>query len=218
MQDKIIVLKNTKNGIVRDTIMSVQDTIHLSLDNQIKMIQPEKEIVVRTITEPLSGLEVFGLWVAAIVGIVTIIYTLIQLGKLLKNDNELQSQINELVKLNQLFEKRLRLIVKPELFQNGSGYNADSTIFIKLNNRGERCYYTGFEVIEGAESFDLQHWDADIMIDKDKSIQLSGRTFIHPAQANFKIKVFYYDREKYKYETIIEWTNGRANFLETKEL
>lgn len=218
MQDKIIVLKNTKNGIVRDTIMSVQDTIRLSLDNQIKMIQPEKEIVVRTITEPLSGLEVFGLWVAAIVGIVTIIYTLIQLGKLLKNDNELQSQINELVKLNQLFEKRLRLIVKPELFQNGSGYNTDSTIFIKLNNRGERCYYTGFEVIEGAESFDLQHWDADIMIDKDKSIQLSGRTFIHPAQANFKIKVFYYDREKYKYETIIEWTNGRANFLETKEL
>jgi len=161
--------------------MSVQDTIRLSLDNQVKMIQPEKEIVVRTITEPLSFIEESGLWIAAILGVVTIIYTLIQLSKLLRNDKELQSQINELVKLNQLFEKRLRMTVKPEIFQNGSGYNGtDYTIHIKLNNRGERCFYTGYEVLEGDGTFSLERWNQDILIDKDKSIQLSGRTVSHP--------------------------------------
>jgi hypothetical protein len=219
MQDKIIILKNTKNGVIKDTIMSVQDTIRLSLDNQIKMIQPDKEIVVRTITEPLSGIEVFGLWVAAILGLITIIYTFLQLSKLLKNDNELQSQIDELVKLNNLFERRLRMTVKPHIFQNGSGYmGADRTIHIRLNNRGEICYYKGYEILEGEGDFRLEEWEQDITIDKDKSIQLSGRTKDHPTKTYFKIKILYYDRENYQYETIIEWNNSKVTFLETNEL
>lgn len=219
MQDKIIILKNTKNGVIKDTIMNVQDTIRLSLDNQIKMIQPDKEIVVRTITEPLSGIEIFGLWIAAILAVITIIYTLLQLSKLLKNDNELQSQINELVKLNNLFERRLRMTVKPHIFQNGSGYmGADHTIHIHLNNRGEICFYKGFEVLEGEGNFWLQEWEQDITIEKDKHIQLTGRTNEHPTKTYFKIKVLYYDREDYQYETIIEWNNSKVTFLETNDL
>ena len=219
MQDKIIILKNTKNGVIKDTIMNVQDTIRLSLDHQIKMIQPDKEIVVRTITEPLSGIEIFGLWIAAILAVITIIYTLLQLSKLLKNDNELQSQINELVKLNNLFERRLRMTVKPHIFQNGSGYmGADHTIHIHLNNRGEICFYKGFEVLEGEGNFWLQEWEQDITIEKDKHIQLTGRTNEHPTKTYFKIKVLYYDREDYQYETIIEWNNSKVTFLETNDL
>jgi hypothetical protein len=219
MQDKIIILKNTKNGVVKDTIMSVQDTLRLSLENIIKLKQPQETLVVKTITEPLSGIETFGLWVAAILAVLGIIHIVIQLKKLLKNDNELQSQINELVKLNHLFERRLRMTVKPHLFQNGSGYlGADHTIFINLNNRGGICYYKGFEVLEGEGDFRLEEWEPDITIDKDKYIKLTGRTNEHPTATYFKIKVLYYDRENYQYETIIEWNNSRVAFLETNDL
>lgn len=219
MNDKIIILKNTKNGIVKDTIVTTQDTIRLSLDNLVRLQKPKEDLVVHTITEPLSGIELFGIWAGAILAVVTIIYTLIQFKKLMKNDNELQSQINELVRLNSLFEKRLRMSVKPRLWTNGSGYNGtDYTIHIKINNRGERAFYKGFEVLEGNNTFWIQEWNQDITIEKDKYIQLSGRTFGHPREANFKIKINYSDDENYQYQTVIRWSEGRVRFLETIEL
>lgn len=220
MQDKIIILKNTKNGIVKDTVLSTQDTIRLSLENLVKLQKPSEELTVHTITEPLSGIELFGIWTGAILAVITIVYTFIQLNSLLKNDNELQSQINELVKLNSLFEKRLRMLVKPRLWSNGSGYRGgDQTINIKINNRGERAYYKGFEILEGEGTFSFQEWDQDIVIEKDKHIQLSGRTFGNPRDAGFKIKINYSDDENYQYQSIIEWSNpGRARIIETIEL
>lgn len=219
MQDKIIILKNTKNGIVKDTIVSVQDTIRLNLENLVKLQKPDEDLVVHTIAEPLSGVELFGIWVGAILAVITIIYTLIQLKKLLKNDNELQSQINELVRLNTLFEKRLRMSVKPRIWKNHSGYNGtDYTFHIQLNNRGERAFYKGFEVLKGEGTFWIQKWNQDITIEKGKYIQLSGRTFQHPRDSYFKIKISYYDDENYQYETVIEWDKSKVRFLETKEL
>ena len=123
MQDKIIILKNSKNGIVKDTIVSVQDTMRLKLENLVKLQLPDSDFVVQTITEPMTILEQIGVSVGILAGIATLIYTLWQINKLLKNDNELQGQIDELVKLNSLFEKRLRMSVKPKLWTNGSGYN-----------------------------------------------------------------------------------------------
>ncbi|MEM5563960.1 hypothetical protein WNY78_02540 [Psychroserpens sp. AS72] len=219
MQDKIIILKNTKNGIVKDTILSVQDTIRLNLENLVKLQRPDGDFVVHTIQEPLSGIEYWGLWIAAILGVLTIGYTLFQLKKLVQNDNELQSQIDELVKLNELTERRLRMTVKPKLWTNGSGYNGtDHTIHIKINNRGERAFYKGFDVLEGEGAFWIQKWNQDIVIEKDKYIQLSGRTSGHPKDSNFKIKINYSDDENYQYQTIIEWNNGKVRFLETIEL
>lgn len=216
MQDKIIILKNTKNGIVRDTIMSVQDTLNLNLKQEF--ILPENATI-KTIAEPLTGIEYWGLWIAAIAGIIGILAGIKALKNLFKKDADLQSQINELIKLNSLFEKRVRMTVKPHLWTNGSGYNGtDHTIHIKINNRGEICFYTGFTILEGENTFWIQEWNSDITINKDGYIQLPGRTFGHPRDANFKIKIHYKDRENYKYETIIEWANGRAKFLETKEL
>lgn len=219
MQDKIIILKNTKNGIVKDTIYSVQDTIRLSLDNLVKLQQPDEALTVHTIQEPLSGIEYWGLWIAAILGVVTIGYTLIQFKKLIKNDNELQSQIDELVRLNELTEKRLRMTVKPRLWTNGSSYNGTShEISIRINNRGERAHYLGFDIIEGANNVWLQKWNTDIVIEKGDRIILPGRTFIHPRDAEFKIQISYKDDENYEYRTLVLWSNGRAKFIETTEL
>lgn len=219
MQDKIIILKNTKNGILKDTILTAQDTIRLSLENLVKLQKPDNDFVVHTVSEPLTGIELFGIWAGAILAIITIIYTFIQLKKLLKNDSELQSQIDELVKLNKLFEKRLRMSVKPRLWTNGSGFNGtDYTIHIVMNNRGQRAFYKGFEILEGEGSFWLQEWNQDIVIEKDNHIQLSGYTTGHPKDTYFKIKINYSDDENYLYQTIIEWDNGKVRFLETIEL
>lgn len=230
MQDKIIILKNTKNGIIKDTIMTVQDTLRLNLKQEF--IIPD-DATIKTITEPLTGIEYWGLWIAAIGGLVGMIAAIKAFRDLFKKDRlqqdqidfqqrqieNQQSQIGELIKLNKLFEKRVRMTVKPHLWTNGSGYNGtEHTIHIKINNRGEICFYTGFTILEGENTFWIQEWNSDITIKKDGYIQLPGRTFGHPKEANFKIKIHYKDRENYKYETIIEWSNGRAKFLENIEL
>ena len=219
MQDKIIVLKNSKNGLVKDTILSAQDTIRLNLESLVKLQKPDGDFVVHTITEPITLLEQTALFIGIIAGIATLIYTLWQLNKLLKNDNELQGQIDELIKLNQLFERRLRMTVKPRLWSNSSGSRgSDYTFHIQIDNRGERAFYKGYEVLEGEGAFEIYTWNQDILIEKDKYIRLTGSTSQHPLHSNFKIKILYSDDEGYNYETIIEWNNGSVRFLETIEL
>lgn len=214
MQDNIIILKNPKNGIVRDTLMSIQDTLRLDLKQEF--ILPKEDVLIHTISEPLTGIAYWGLWIAALAGIIGIIAGIKALKNLFKKDAELQSQINELVKLNKLFEKRVRMTVKPHLWTNGSGHNgSDYTIYIQLDNRGEIGFYTGFETLEGDGSFMIHNWNQAIAIEKDKYIRLSGKTVDHPNQTYFKIKVKYYDKEDYHYETIIEWNKGKVRFIET---
>lgn len=216
MQNKIIILKNTKNGIVKDTIISTNDTLNLDLRQEI--IIPD-DIVVKTITDPPSGIQYWGSWVALIGGVIGMFVGIKAIVDLFKRSDNQQNQINELIKLNQLFEKRVRMTVKPHLWTNGSGYNGtDSTIHIKIDNRGEICFYTGFTTLEGDSQFSLQEWNSDITIKKDGYMQLSGRTTDHPKDTYFKIKISYNDREGYEYETIIEWNKGNVRFLETIEL
>lgn len=215
---------------MQDTISTVKDTLHLNLKQEF--VIPDNATI-KTISEPLTGIEYWGLWIAAIGGVVGMIAAIKAFKDLFKKDksqqNQIdfqqkqiknqQSQIGELIKLNKLFEKRVRMTVKPHLWTNGSGYNGtDYTIHIKINNRGEIGFYSGFETLEGDGSFWLQEWNQDIPIKKEEYIQLSGRTSNHPNQTYFKIKVLYYDRENYKYETIIEWDKGKVRFLETNEL
>ena len=215
---------------MQDTISTVKDTLHLNLKQEF--VIPDNATI-KTISEPLTGIEYWGLWIAAIGGVVGMIAAIKAFKDLFKKDksqqNQIdfqqeqienqQSQIGELIKLNKLFEKRVRMTVKPHLWTNGSGYNGtDYTIHIKINNRGEIAFYSGFETLEGDGSFWLQEWNQDIPIIKEEYIQLGGSTSDHPNQTYFKIKILSYDRENYKYETIIEWDKGKVRFLETNEL
>lgn len=208
-------MKEGVQNIINDTVLAVNDTIKLDLKQQV--ILPDN-FTVHTISQ-LTGIEYVGLWIAAIAGIIAIFAGIKSIRKLFKKDDELQSQINELVKLNQLFEKRVRMTVKPHLWTNGSGYNGtDYTIHIQVNNRGQIGFYTGFEVLEGKGGFNIQHWNQPIPIEKNEYITLSGTTIEHPKKTYFKIKIKYFDKENYAYETIIEWNEGKVKFLETTEL
>ena len=259
MQDKIIILKNTKNGIIKDTILSTQDTINLSLQNLIKLQQPEENLVVKTITEPMSGLEQAGIVVGVIAGIITIIYTFYSIRKLRAADKETQNQIEKLsgivgaieaqngiitegnsvmrdyfAELQNLISsgsssgpsaladieyKRFRLSVKPRLYISSSmsaGYSGE--IQFTLKNRGELCYYDGYEFLEGDDA-EFHKWKDPVEIPKDGRIIISGRTLSkHTKDLSFKFKILYHDQEGFKYESIIEWNRAAAKLIETIEL
>ena len=212
-------VQDTLNQVVSDTLIKVSDTINLKLLNTLKLFQGDEQLVVKTITEPTRGIEYWGLLIAIGVGILTALYNIIASKKLLSNDKQLQSQINELVKLNQLFERRLRMSVKPHLYTNGSGYHGtDWTIYLLLFNRGEIAFYHGFEPLEGKGNFSFPKWNESIWITKDKPMELKGQTSEHPKNTYFKMKIQYSDKENYQYESIIEWNKGSAKLLETIEL
>ncbi|MDT0651241.1 hypothetical protein [Autumnicola edwardsiae] len=94
MQDKIIILKNTKDGVVRDTILTLQDTLRLDLKQEF--VLPKEDIFIHTIAEPLSIVEQLGLWIGIILASITIIYTLYSIYKLRQSDKDTQLQLNEL--------------------------------------------------------------------------------------------------------------------------
>jgi len=93
MQDKIIILKSTKNGIVKDTIMSIQDTLRLDLKQEF--ILPDNATI-KTIAEPLTGIEYWGLWIAAVGGFVGILAGIKVVRDLFKKSEDQQLQLNEL--------------------------------------------------------------------------------------------------------------------------
>jgi|GEM_PF-1728209 len=93
MQDKIIILKSTENGIVRDTIKSIQDTLHLDLKQEILF---SDNATVKTITEPLTGIEYWGLWIAAVGGLIGILAGIKAVRDLFKKSEEQQLQLNRL--------------------------------------------------------------------------------------------------------------------------
>lgn len=213
------VQNDTLNKVVSDTLIAVSDTINLSLKNAIKLYQGDEELIVKTLAEPKTLIEEWGLWIASIAAVITIVYTLFALKKLLSKDEQLQSQINELVNLNKLFERRLRMIVKPRLIINGTGtMGKEKTFTIYIHNLGEVAYYKGFEMVEGSENISINKWKVDVPIYKGQQIVLGGHFRGDPKELYFKFIIKYYDAEKYNYESLIEWNGDKKSIIETREL
>lgn len=256
MQDKIIILKNSKNGIVKDTIVSIQDTINLKLESLVKLQKPDENLVVHTIKEPMTTGEQIGFWIGVILAVISIVYMLYSTYKLRQNDKDTQQQLDKLAgivgaieaqngiindgnsvmrdyfaelqnlistgqgsgSLAEIENKRFRLSVKPRLWINSSGYAGYSgEIHFDLNNRGELCYYDGYEFLEG-DLVEFNNWDKPITIEKEGRIKITGKTLSkHPKELVFKIKVKYHDQEGFKYESVIEWQKS-PRIIETIEL
>lgn len=120
MADKILVLKNTKQGLVVDTVYNSNDTLLLKINNETTITLPDKPIEVKVPDK--GGAEVFGLYAGIIGGIIAAIVALITLWKLVKKDKERASEINslstiaaQLTHMQEEAEKRHKSSKKPHI-------------------------------------------------------------------------------------------------------
>ncbi len=226
--DKVLVLKNTKQGLTVDTVYNAQDTIVVQFKNETSISIPDNTIKIELPEK--SDLDIFSSWaiiiggLAGLVGAFIAFYQLFkrdknkekQIGELIKQTTEFSKQTGELIKQNKLNEKRLRMIVKPRVWSNGGGWS-NGRINIQIDNRGELCFYDGYEILEG-DKLDFTKWSTPINLDKEKTIKLTAPTIEKKNdEISFNIKIFYHDQENFKYETIFEWKGGRVRHLETIE-
>lgn len=224
---EIIVLKSTKKGIVVDTVYKSNDTLKIDVTTATTLQLPKEQLVVTTISPPKDGIELFGLWAAIIGGIAAFVAVGISFYQLFKKDKDKQKQINELanqtaelIKQTKLYDKRIRMAVKPGIWCNGSGRRgAEKEFHVHVDNRGEIAFLDRIEFLEG-DPVTIRNWNsATIPIEKNGTIKITGNYgSLDPDTMNFKFKIQYHDREGYKYETIYEWKGGHAGILETKEL
>jgi hypothetical protein len=99
MSDQFIVLKQTKLGLVKDTIVSANDTLLLNLKNKVQLVFPEEILQVNALEQPKSDIEIIAIWVGVIVGVVTIGYTLYSIFKLFQKADNGQEQLDKLAGL-----------------------------------------------------------------------------------------------------------------------
>jgi hypothetical protein len=226
--EKIIILKNTKKGIVADTveISDASDTLSIGIDVTGNTVLEVLDRTYKVETPGKDGFDYF-LGVTTIIGvIITVGFTFLSIKKLFEKDEhkeaqiqELSNQTSQLIKQNELFEKRIRMSVKPRIWCNGGGYSGhDYGIKVDISNRGELCFITSFEVLSGDE-VEFTSWEDKVGIKKDKNLMIHGTSLKkHPKDVEFKMKVCYSDIEGYKYESIISWKKGSGDVIDTKEL
>jgi hypothetical protein len=130
---------------------------------------------------------------------------------------ELSAQTAEIIKQTNLQEKRIRMLVKPHLWTNGGGYDADGTVRVIINNRGHLCFLNSWSVIEGDNVVFIQ-WKDPMEIDNGEFKTLTGTPEEHPKNIRFVLLVKYMDQEGYVYESTFEYNKGSVQIIETKEL
>lgn len=224
--NQIVVSKATSGTISIDTVHSNLDTVAINLTTAtIKF--PKEQLTVRTIVDPLQGLDVLGFWITMLGGVAGVIAVAISFYQLFKKDTDKQRQINELanqtaelIKQNKLFEKRIKMMVKPRLWTNTSSHNDYERSFsIGIDNRGELAFVDDFEIIEGHRA-NVNKFGGPVTLLKDGSIKLTGSTdgSVLPSKMEFKLRLRYRDQENYRYETVFHWSRGSAKIMETAEI
>lgn len=224
MRDIILILHRTKNGLVNDTIIDKNGNLKLDVSGVHTTELLEKPLVVKT--QGKDNFEYFVDIVTILGIIIAAIYTLSSFKKLFKRDEQKDEQIRELsaqtaqiIRQNELYEKRIRMLVKPRLWTNGGGFSgSDGEIYITLNNRGYLCFIDSWVPFD-SEDVVFVEWKDPIEIDNGGRTYLRGQALHkHPKDIYFKLKITYRDQEENTYESIFDWQSGNTSLLSTKEL
>ena len=189
---------------------------------------PTEPFEVNTNPPGKDGWDILLIVVSIIGGLAAIIGAIAAFIQLFKKDEDKQNQLKELkgqteqlIKQNQLFEKRIRMMVKPMIWSNGDGIKPSEKRFnVRVDNRGQIGFITEVKLIDG-DSVGLRGWkDKTITIAKDNgSINLTGDYGeLDPKTMSFRFLIKYHDSENFRYETIFKWESGRCKVIETKEL
>ncbi|SHO59930.1 hypothetical protein [Algoriphagus zhangzhouensis] len=227
-QNQIVVLQNTKEGLVIDTVYNQNDTLYIDFFNKTTIEIPSKRLEVNTYLPEKGGLEIFSLWAIIIGGIAGLIGAFVAFYQLFKKDTEKQIQLNELknqteqlIKQNHLFEKRIRMSVRPLIWTNGSGIRPSEREFhVDVDNMGQLAFLDSIDFLDG-DTVEISHWNGKyVPIEKEKgNIKITGMYGgLDPEEMSFRFVIKYHDTENYKYETEFEWKNRHARVVETREL
>lgn len=137
---------------------------------------------------------------------------------LFKKDKEKQQQLNTLIKIACINEKRLKYQAAPKIWLNGAGTRSvDSLIKIDLNNKGKRARLLKFEKLEGDFGFTSEHLPYDL--DQDKSRYI----FLNPINKNpndtyYKLAILYNDDVGTSFRMIVEGTGSSVKILSNEEI
>ncbi len=221
---KVHVLQKTNNAFNKDTIFNYGDTLVIDVSGAQTIELPSKPIEVKT--QDKETFE-YVVDIITIIGvIIAAVYTLSSFKKLFKRDEQKDEQIRELsaqtaqiIRQNELYEKRIRMLVKPRLWTNGGGYSGhDGEVNITINNRGHLCFIDSWTPFDSEDVVFIE-WKDPIEIDNGGRTILRGQALHkHPKDIYFKLKVIYRDQEENTYESIFDWRSGSTSLISTKEL
>lgn len=137
---------------------------------------------------------------------------------LFKKDKEKQQQLNTLIKIAGIYEKRLKYQAAPKLWLNGAGTRpADNLIKVDLNNKGKRARLIEFKKIEGNFSFTSEYLPWDIEEGDRRYISLNPINQ-HPNDTYYKFAVIYNDDIGTPYQMNIEGTGSHVKVISDKEI
>lgn len=227
-QDHIVVLKNANEGLVVDTVNSQKDTLFIDFSSKTTIEIPSERLEVNTYLPEKGGLEIFSLWAIIIGGLAGLIGAFIAFYQLFKKDTEKQVQLNELknqtsqlIKQNELFEKRIRMSVRPLIWTNSSGIRRFEREFhVDVDNRGQLAFLNAIEFLDG-DTVEIRNWNGKyVPIEKETgNIKITGiYGGLNPDEMSFRFLIKYHDTENFKYETEFEWKNKIARVVETREI
>ena len=135
-------------------------------------------------------------------------------------DKEKQKQIDMLVKIAEVDEKRLKYQAAPMLWLNGaSSLPLENLIKIDLNNKGKRANLYKYQVLQG--DIELPNTYLPYQLEQGQECLIFVRTLVAPAKQNqieYKIEVHYEDDVGTKYLSIIRGTGPEVKLISTMEL
>jgi len=110
MKDQIVVLKNTRKGLIVDTVYNQNDTLFIDFSQKTTIEIPSDRFEVNTYLPEKSDLEIFVSWASIIGGIAGFIAVAIALFKLFQKDRDKQEQLNKMTGLVGALEAQNDLI------------------------------------------------------------------------------------------------------------
>lgn len=137
---------------------------------------------------------------------------------LFKKDKEKQQQLNTLIKIAGIDEKRLKYQAAPKLWLNGASSNpTQRLISIDLNNKGKRARLLKFERLGGNFTFKDENLPWDIEQDDRRHIFITPNNQ-HPHDTYYKLTVLYNDDIGTSYQMTIEGTGSSVKILSDEEI
>jgi hypothetical protein len=140
---------------------------------------------------------------------------------LFKKNKEQEAQIASLAKLANNEEKRLRLMMLPDLRIDSAGINPNEhRITIDIINFGEYALLTEFRLNSTYVSLDQQNLHLPFKLDKEaqRKIFLLGNANVALNQAEYAVEVIYQNRMGDPYKLKITGTGAVCSISEVKQL